>query len=153
MGTLRRVVSGSLAVIFALALLVRSQTSGQIPRNQNPVPERAAGQAFIVSNAGLIALHDARSPRYDQNCLSSGCHAGLFNRVTLKPKIREAHQIVETMGITATNCRFCHESVEIVRGMRNGRGNAGTIGKNVNVAFRCAACHGAAPIAKPLYVK
>ena len=149
----RRLLKTSPALILFLALLVYSQTTNPIPRNQDPVPDRASGEPFIVSNAGLIALHDAGSPRYKPNCLSTGCHSDIFNRVTLNPKIREAHQIVETMGITPTNCRFCHESVEIDRGMRQGRGNAGAVGKNVDVEFKCASCHGAAPIAKPLYVK
>lgn len=128
-------------------------TGGQLPRNQNPVPERATGEAFLVSHANLIALHNANSPRYQANCLSSGCHANIFNRVTLNPSIREAHQTVETMGLPPAHCTFCHQSVEIVVGLRQERGNAGTVGKNVNVEFKCAPCHGSSPVAKPLYMK
>jgi hypothetical protein len=37
--------------------------------------------------------------------------------------------------------------------MQRSRGNAGSVGKNVNVQSKCAICHGTAPEGKPLYMK
>jgi len=130
-------------------LLARAQTSSE---NQNPTPPRQPGQPIVVSVASLIALHDANSPRYNPDCLSSGCHSDIFNRTTLSRSIRPAHNIVERMGLTATDCRYCHESTEIVRGIRRAeRGNAAKLGKQVDPGFRCYPCHGVSGPGKQLY--
>jgi hypothetical protein len=143
-----------LALVIGTALLgtvwlARSQTSSE---NQNPTPPRLPGQPIVVSVAGLIAIHDAKSPRYNPDCLASGCHADIFNRTTLSRSIRAAHNIVERMGLTATDCRYCHESTEIVRGIRRAeRGNAAKLGKQVDPGFRCYPCHGVSGPGKQLY--
>lgn len=149
----KRFLKSSTMLILFLALLVYSQTGSKLPRNQNPVPDRAAGEPFIGSNAGLIALHDANSPRYNLDCLSVGCHSEILNRVTLNPKIPEAHQVVARMDLNPQDCFLCHDSVEIVRGMQQSRGNAGSVGKNVDVQSKCANCHGNLPEGRPLYMK
>lgn len=123
------------------------------PGNQNPSPPRKAGQPIIRSTANLIALHDAKSRQYNPNCLAAGCHADIFNRTSLNSAIPPAHNIVERMGLPATHCRFCHESTEIVRGIRRERGNATKLGKNVDPEFRCYPCHGIAGPAKKLYAR
>ena len=131
-------------------LPTRAQTSSE---NQNPTPRRLAGQPIVVSVASQIGLHDARSPRYNPNCLASGCHADIFNRTTLSRSlsIRPAHNIVERMGLTAADCRYCHETTEIVRGIRRERGNAAKLGKQVDPEFRCYPCHGVSGPGKQLY--
>lgn len=136
------------ASLLGTAWLARSQTSSE---NQNPTPPRLPGQPIVVSVAGLIAIHDAKSPRYNPDCLASGCHADIFNRTTLSRSIRPAHNIVERMGLTATDCRHCHESTEIVRGIRRERGNAAKLGKQVDPEFRCYPCHGSSGPGKQLY--
>ncbi len=149
----KRLLEFSTLLVLFLAFLVYSQTGSKLPRNQNPVPDRAVGEPFIGSNASLIGVHDANSPRYNPDCLSTGCHSDILSRVTLSPKLVEAHQLVAKMDLKPQDCLFCHESVEIVRGMQHSRGNAGSVGKNVDVQSKCATCHGTAPEGKPLYMK
>jgi len=136
------------AALLGTAWLARSQTSSE---NQNPTPPRMPGQPIVVSVAGLIAIHDAKSSRYNPDCLASGCHADIFDRTTLSRSIRPAHNIVERMGLTATDCRYCHESTEIVRGIRRERGNAAKLGKQVDPEFRCYPCHGSSGPGPQLY--
>lgn len=131
-------------------LWVRAQTSQS---NQDPTPPRAAGQPIIQSNADIIALHDARSRQYNPNCLSAGCHADIFDRTTLDSSIRAAHNTVERMGLSANDCRSCHESTEIVNGIRRERGNAGKLGKQVDPVLKCFPCHGSAGPGKQLYAR
>lgn len=116
-----------------------------------PTPPRQRGQPITRSTAALIALHDAKSGQYSPNCLASGCHADIFNRVSLNSSIPPAHNLVAQMGIPATQCAFCHESTEIVRGLEKGRGNAGKLGKNVDAGRKCYPCHGPYGPAKKLY--
>lgn len=134
--------------LLGIGLLVRAQTSRS---NQDPTPPRSAGQAIVLSNADLIALHDARSRQYNPDCLSAGCHAGIFDRTTLDSSIRSAHNRVARMGLSATDCRFCHESTDIVNGIRRERGNAAKLGKQVDPVLRCYPCHGSAGPGKQFY--
>jgi len=101
----------------------------------------------------MIALHDAKSPQYQANCLAAGCHADVFNRVSLNSTIPPAHNRVTSMGIPAAQCAFCHESTEIVRGIQKGRGNAAKLGKNVDAERRCYPCHSQYGPAKKLYAR
>lgn len=132
---------------LAGVLLARAQTGN----NQNPTPPGAAGQPIIQSIADVIALHDAKSAQYNPDCLSAGCHTDIFNRTTLSTSILPAHNIVDRMGLSATDCRYCHESTEIVRGIRRERGNAAKLGKQVDDVLRCFPCHGSAGPGKQLY--
>ena len=116
-----------------------------------PTPPRQQGQPIVRSIASVIALHDARSKQYNPNCLTSGCHADIFNRVSLNSTIPPAHNRAALMGIPAAHCTFCHESTEIVRGLEKGRGNAGKLGKNVDAERRCYPCHGPYGPGKKLY--
>ena len=118
-----------------------------------PTPPRQQGQPTIRSTASLIALHDAKSKQFNANCLASGCHADIFNRVSLNSSIPPAHRLVAQMGIPAAHCAFCHESTEIVRGIRGERGNAAKLGKNVDAERRCYPCHGPFGPAKKLYAR
>lgn len=108
---------------------------------QNPTPPRAQGEQIVKSIAGLTALHDSKSPQYNRDCLKSGCHNGILERKTLNDSVPEAHRLVNMMGLPATHCTLCHENVEIVSGIEKGRGNAGSIGKNVNAVLKCYPCH------------
>jgi hypothetical protein len=116
-----------------------------------PTPPRQQGQPITRSIAASIALHDAKSRQFNANCLASGCHADIFNRTSLNSSIPPAHNLVAQMGIPATQCAFCHESTEIVRGLEKGRGNAGKLGKNVDAGRKCYPCHGPYGPAKKLY--
>ena len=58
-----------------------------------PTPPRKAGEPIISSIAGLTALHDAKSPQYNPDCLAAGCHAGIFNRTSLNSAIPRAHNL------------------------------------------------------------
>ena len=118
-----------------------------------PTPPRQQGQPIARSTAALIALHEAKSKQYNSNCLASGCHADIFNRTSLNSSIPPAHNLVERMGIPATHCSFCHQSTEIIRGIRGERGNAARLGKNVDPETRCYPCHGAFGPAKKLYAR
>jgi hypothetical protein len=134
-----------LGVLGALAAVGLSQSL--------PTPPRASGEPIASSAASVIALHDARSTQYKANCLASGCHTDIFNRVSQNSSIPTAHNLVGRMGIPATNCTFCHESTEIVRGIRGDRGNAAKLGKNVDPGTRCYPCHGSYGPAKKLYAR
>lgn len=116
-----------------------------------PTPPRKAGEPSIRSVAGVTALHDEKSKQYNANCLASGCHSDIFNRVSLNSAIPRAHRLAGQMGIPAAHCRFCHESTEIVRGIRGERGNVARLGKNVDPETRCYPCHGQYGPAKKLY--
>ena len=116
-----------------------------------PTPPRQPGQPITRSITALIALHDAKSRQFQPNCLASGCHADIFNRTSLNSSIPPAHNLVERMGIPAAQCSFCHQSTEIIRGIRGGRGNAARLGKNVDPETRCYPCHGPYGPAKKLY--
>ena len=118
-----------------------------------PTPPREEGQPTISSAAALIALHDAKSGQYNPNCLDSGCHKDIFNRVSLNSSIPPAHRLAAEMGIPATQCVFCHESTEIVLGISRSRGNAGRLGKNVDPESRCYPCHSKYGPAKRLYAR
>lgn len=139
------ILGGSL---LAGALLAYAQGASS---NQNPTPPRKAGDPIIRSNANLIALHDAKSRQYNPNCLASGCHADIFNRTVGNSSIRPPHSLVERMGLPATGCQICHQSTDIVRGIRGERGNAAKLGKNVDPEFRCYPCHGSLGPGKQLY--
>lgn len=136
------------AMVLGAALMAEAQT---LPKNQNPTPPRRAGDPIIKSLADKIALHDAKSSQYQRNCLVRGCHDLIFDQTSLNSRIRPPHSLVEIMGIASTQCDFCHVSTEIVNGMKNGRGSAGVIGKNVDPVLRCYPCHSIAGPAKPLY--
>lgn len=129
--------------LLAVAWVARTQVL--------PTPPRQQGQPIIRSTASVIALHDVKSKQYNPNCLASGCHADIFNRTSLNSSIPPAHNLVAQMGIPATQCAFCHESTEIVRGLEKGRGNAGKLGKNVDAGRKCYPCHGPYGPAKKLY--
>ncbi len=116
-----------------------------------PTPPRKQGEPTVRSTAGVIALHDAKSKQFQANCLAAGCHADIFNRVSLNSRIPPAHRLVEQMGIPAAHCAFCHESTEIVRGIQGERGSAAKLGKNVNPETRCYPCHSPYGPAKKLY--
>ncbi len=89
----------------------------------------------------LVALHDAKSPSFDKNCL--GCHGNIMQRTTLNPKIKEAHAAMlpfapaydAKVGVTNDVCISCHGKVDLLQ--HSGE----QIRKNVDVAS-CAACHG-----------
>ena len=118
-----------------------------------PTPPRKQGEPTVRSTAGLIALHNAKSKQFQANCLAAGCHADIFNRVSLNSTIPPAHALVAQMGIPAAHCAFCHESTEIVRGIQKGRGNAAKLGKNVDAERRCYPCHSQYGPAKELYAR
>lgn len=118
-----------------------------------PTPPRKPGEPTVRSIASVIALHDAKSRQFQANCLAAGCHADIFNRVSLNSTIPPAHNRVASMGVPATQCAFCHESTEIVRGLQKGRGNAAQLGKNVDAERRCYPCHSQYGPAKKLYAR
>ena len=142
--------SGTLALVMAAVLSVNAQN---LPQNQNPTPPRQSGDPIIRSLAGLIALHDAKSPQYRPGCLDRGCHDTIFNQSVQNSRIRPPHSVVEIMGIPPTACDFCHQSTQIVNGMKNGRGAAAVIGRNVDPVLRCFPCHGVAGPGKKLYAR
>ena len=117
-----------------------------------PNPPRKPGEPTIGSIAGLTALHDAKSKQYNPDCLAAGCHADIYNRTSLNSTIPRAHNLVQPqMRIPGRVCTFCHESTEIVQGIRGERGNAGKLGKNVDPERRCALCHDSDGPGKKLY--
>jgi hypothetical protein len=118
-----------------------------------PTPPRKQGEPAVRSTAALIALHDAQSKQFQANCLAAGCHADIFNRVSLNSTIPPAHNRVASMGIPAAYCASCHESTEIVRGIRGERGNTAKLGKNVDAELRCYPCHSKYGPAKRLYAR
>lgn len=139
------------SVLLIGALIAQAQTTGG---NQNPTPPRFPGQPIVRSLADMIGVHNSASRQYNPDCLSAGCHADIFDRTTLSSSIRAAHNIVARMGLTATDCRHCHESTEIVRGIRRAeRGNAAKLGKQVDPVLRCYPCHGSAGPGKQLYAR
>ncbi len=89
----------------------------------------------------LVALHDAKSPSFDKNCLS--CHGDIMKRTTLNPKFKEAHAAMipfapaydAKAGVTNEVCISCHGRVDLVQ--HSGE----QIRKNADVGS-CAACHG-----------
>jgi nitrate reductase cytochrome c-type subunit len=99
----------------------------------------------------LVALHDAKSPSFNRNCLS--CHGKMMDRATLNPKIKEAHAAMipfaagydVKVGVTNETCASCHGKVDLVQ--HSGE----QIRKNADVAS-CAACHGkSGPASKKFY--
>lgn len=99
----------------------------------------------------LAAIHDAKSPVFDKNCL--GCHGDIMQRTTLNPKIKEAHAAMipfapgydAKVGVTNENCISCHGKVDLVR--HSGE----QIRKNADVAS-CGACHSkTGPSSKKFY--
>jgi hypothetical protein len=118
-----------------------------------PTPPRKQGEPIVRSTAALIALHDAKSTQFQANCLAGGCHADIFNRVSLNSTVPPAHNRVASMGIPAAQCSFCHESTEIVQGIQKGRGNGAKLGKNVDAGLRCYPCHSKYGPAKKLYAR
>ena len=89
----------------------------------------------------LVALHDAKSPAFNKDCL--GCHSQIMTRTTLNPKFKEAHAAMipfapaydPKAGVTNEVCIYCHGRVDLVQ--HSGE----QIRKNADVAS-CAACHG-----------
>ncbi len=99
----------------------------------------------------LVALHDAKSPSFNKNCLS--CHGDIMKRTTLNPKITEAHAAMlpfapgydAKVGVTNETCTSCHGKVDLVQ--HSGE----QIRKNADVAS-CGACHGkSGPSSKKFY--
>ena len=99
----------------------------------------------------LVALHDAKSPAYNKNCLS--CHGDITTRTTLNPKFKEAHAAMipfapgydAKAGVTNATCTSCHGRVDLVQ--HSGE----QIRKNAGVAS-CGACHGkSGPASKKFY--
>lgn len=99
----------------------------------------------------LVALHNAKSPSYDKNCLS--CHGDIMTRTTLNPKIKEAHAAMvpfapgydEKVGVTNETCTSCHSRVDLLQ--HSGE----QIRKNADVAS-CGACHSkSGPSSKKFY--
>ncbi len=99
----------------------------------------------------LVALHDAKSPAYDKNCLS--CHGDIMTRTTLNPKFKEAHAAMvpfapgydAKVGVTNGTCTSCHGKVDLL--LHSGE----QIRKNADVAS-CGACHGkSGPSSKKFY--
>lgn len=135
-------------MVFSLCLIIYAQANlGE----QNPTPPRKKGEPIIKSIASLTQLHNASSPQYDKDCLKSGCHKGILERTTLDESVPEAHRLVNMMGLPANHCILCHESVEIVSGKEKERGNAGSLGKNVNAVLKCYPCHSKNGPGKRLY--
>jgi nitrate reductase cytochrome c-type subunit len=99
----------------------------------------------------LVALHAAKSPAYDKNCLS--CHGDIMKRTTRDPRFKEAHAAMvpfapgydAKVGVTNETCVSCHGSVDLVQ--HSGE----QIRKNADVAS-CAACHSkSGPSTKKFY--
>lgn len=99
----------------------------------------------------LVALHDAKSPAYDKNCL--GCHGDIMMRTTLNPKFKEAHAAMipfapgydARAGVTNETCVACHAKVDLVQH------SGAQIRKNADVGS-CAVCHSkAGPASKKFY--
>ena len=68
-----------LTLLAGLALVLAGCV---VPPGVAPGPPRAEAP-------DVVALHDAKSPSYDKNCLS--CHGDIMKRTTLNPKVKEAH--------------------------------------------------------------
>ena len=99
----------------------------------------------------LVALHDAKSPAFDKNCL--GCHSNIMTRATLNPRFKEAHAAMvpfapgydAKVGVTNETCTSCHGKVDLVHQ------SGGQIRKNVDMAS-CGVCHGkSGPASKKFY--
>ncbi|OGC00608.1 MAG: hypothetical protein A3G35_10210 [candidate division NC10 bacterium RIFCSPLOWO2_12_FULL_66_18] len=99
----------------------------------------------------LVALHDAKSPSFNKNCLS--CHGDIMTRTTLNPKFKEAHAAMvpfapaydEKAGVTNETCTSCHGRVDLVQ--HSGE----QLRKNADVAS-CGACHSkSGPSSKKFY--
>jgi hypothetical protein len=99
----------------------------------------------------LAALHDAKSPSFNKNCLS--CHGDIMTRTTLNPKFKEAHAAMvpfapgydAKVGVTNETCTSCHGKVDLLQ--HSGE----QIRKNADVAS-CGACHGkSGPSSKKFY--
>jgi hypothetical protein len=99
----------------------------------------------------LVALHDAKSPAFNKNCLS--CHTGIMTRTTLNPKFKEAHAAMipfapaydAKTGVTNEVCISCHGRVDLVQ--HSGE----QLRKNGDVAS-CPACHSkSGPATKKFY--
>ena len=99
----------------------------------------------------LVALHDAKSPTHNKNCLS--CHGDIMKRTTLNPKIKEAHAAMVPFapgydakaGVTSETCTSCHGKVDLLQ--HSGE----QIRKNADVAS-CGACHSkSGPSSKNFY--
>ncbi len=99
----------------------------------------------------LAALHNAKSPAYNKNCLS--CHGDIMQRTTLNSKIKEAHAAMvpfapgydAKVGVTNETCASCHGRVDLVQ--HSGE----QIRKNADVAS-CGACHSkSGPSSKKFY--
>lgn len=99
----------------------------------------------------LVALHDAKSPAYNKDCLS--CHGDIMKRTTLNPKFKEAHAAMvpfapgydAKVGVTNETCTSCHGKVDLLQ--HSGE----QIRKNADVAS-CGACHGkSGPSSKKFY--
>lgn len=99
----------------------------------------------------LVALHDAKSPAYNKNCLN--CHGDIMKRTTLNPKFKEAHAAMVPFapgydakaGVTNETCTSCHGKVDLLQ--HSGE----QIRKNADVAS-CGACHGkSGPSSKKFY--
>ncbi len=99
----------------------------------------------------LVALHDAKSPAFNKNCL--GCHSEIMTRTTLNPKFKEAHAAMipfapaydAKVGVTNEVCISCHGRVDLVQ--HSGE----QLRKNGDVAS-CPACHSkSGPATKKFY--
>ncbi len=99
----------------------------------------------------LVALHDAKSPVFDKNCL--GCHSDIMTRDTLNPRFKEAHAAMvpfapgydPKVGVTNETCASCHGKVDLVQH------SGAQIRKNADVGS-CAVCHSkAGPASKKFY--
>ncbi len=99
----------------------------------------------------LVALHDAKSPTFDKNCL--GCHGDIMTRTTLNPQFKEAHAVMipfapgydAGVGVTDQTCTACHATVDILQH------SGASIRKNVDARL-CAMCHSrSGPASKKFY--
>jgi hypothetical protein len=127
-GSFKRLFGLTLASGLALGLVGCAVTPGVAPGPpQADAPD-------------LVALHDAKSPTYNKNCLS--CHGDIMTRTTLNPKFKEAHAAMvpftpgydAKVGVTNETCTSCHGKVDLVQ--HSGE----QIRKNADVAS-CGACH------------
>ncbi len=101
----------------------------------------------------LVALHDAKSPAYNKDCLS--CHDGIMTRATLNPQIKNAHAAMvpfapaydPKVGVTNEVCRSCHGRGDLMQ-------QSGEQLRTNGDVDSCAACHGKSGSAsKKFYAK
>jgi hypothetical protein len=122
----------------ALGLLAVYLSAGPL----SPSASASDGADARIGEAdNLTALHDRRSPQYDDECLD--CHSEILTRQSKDPEIHPAHLAMlpfvpgEDAGDT---CLFCHRGVDLVQGTQRMERSTGNILRHVDIAV-CTLCH------------